>query len=216
MRTINVTGNASIAMKADLTNVYLRVYGVEKQYSQAIKVSTDKSNKIIIFLTSLGFKNKDIKTKEYSINEEYEGHQKDGMYVQELVGYRYDQGVSVSFKNDDEKLSEILNGLSKTDLEVEIHFSFSVSNPEKYNDKLIELATKNAKKKAEVFANSLEVQLDQIEKVEYSIPSSFYESPTRPLMAKRAMMDASNDIHISTNPDDIIASDSVTIVWSIK
>ena len=112
----------------------------------------------------------------------------------------------------------MLYALAACPVRPEFQISFTVKDPEFAKNLLLGKAVADAKEKAAVLSGAAGVALKEIQSIDYSWGEIDFEY--RPmngaLLAEKCLaepMDASYDMDIE--PDDIEASDTVTVIWEI-
>ena len=102
-RILKVTGRGKKVLHPNKIEITLVLTQVFKEYSLALVNASNDVRKIKESLTSLGFKDKDIKTSHFSIKAEYESKRNlEGGFVTTLVGYRYNQNLNLKMNVDNE------------------------------------------------------------------------------------------------------------------
>ena len=71
-RTIRVTGKGKLAVKPDLIELTLSIKDIKKEYDELLKRSSSATNEVKELLEKIGFERKNIKTKSFDINIEYD------------------------------------------------------------------------------------------------------------------------------------------------
>lgn len=92
--------------------------------------------------------------------------------------------------------------------------SFFVNDTEGAKNLLIGNAIKDARQKASVLAEASGVVLKEIQSIDYSWGELRFES--RPEMIGMAPEGVLEDLRMDIEPDDIDATDNVTVVWAIE
>ena len=87
--------------------------------------------------------------------------------------------MKIEFEANNKMLGRVLYTLSKSTSYPSFSISYTVSNPEKYKNKLLENAINNSKEKAIVLANASGVKLGNILSIDYSWTTS---PPRRPAL----------------------------------
>ena len=153
-RTIRVTGKGKLAVKPDLIELTLSIKDIKKEYNELLKRSSSATNEVKELLEKIGFERKNIKTKSFDINIEYDSYRdKNDKWVEEFKGYSFIHKMKIEFEANNKMLGRVL---------------YTVSNPEKYKNKLLENAINNSKEKAIVLANASGVKLGNILSIDYS------------------------------------------------
>ena len=204
-RTIRVTGKGKLAVKPDLIELTLSIKDIKKEYNELLKRSSSATNEVKELLEKIGFERKNIKTKSFDINIEYDSYRdKNDKWVDE-------------FKANNKMLGRVLYTLSKSTSYPSFSISYTVSNPEKYKNKLLENAINNSKEKAIVLANASGVKLGNILSIDYSW--SELRISSSPFENKKWFFEEDNDESdyvIDVEIDDIDVTDTVTVIWNIE
>jgi uncharacterized protein YggE len=214
MRTIRVTGTGKIRIRPDLTRITISMGGVFKEYAEAMKRSSEDTERIRDLLTGFGFDRTDLKTIGFNVEAEHESYQDHGAYKQRLIGYRYRHEAKVEFDSDNSLLGKILYALANCPVDPELRISYTVKDPEAARNELIGKAVADAKEKAAVLSNEAGVKLGEIQTIDYSLQQPGFEvRPMNRMMMTKSSAEGSYDLNIE--PDDIESSDTVTVVWEI-
>lgn len=222
-RTIRVTGKGKISVKPDMIRLIIVQSSVEKTYEGAILESADKKGNLTEYLTGLGFKKEDLKTLLFNIETEYESYQaKDKTWKRRLVGYRYMHRMKFEFPADNEILGKVLRALSHCPGEPEFTIQYTISDPESAKNELLAKAIEDSKMKANVLSRAAEVELKEIQNIDYSWGEiDFVTKPVNNLMLKESraveMVNAveAEGYNIDIEADNIDVTDTVTVVWRI-
>ncbi len=216
IRTIRVTGTGSLKVRPDMTRITMTLQGLDKDYAQVLKRSSEETNTLAEVLAGFGFAREDLKTLNFNVDTEYESYQEEGAWKQRFLGYRFHHMLKVEFGLDDERLGRILYALANCPVDPELRISYTVRDPEASRNALIAAAVADAKAKASVLSDAAGVALGGILLIDYSRGEVMIEAApmNRMLMAKGAAAeDASYAMDI--RPDDIEVNDTVTVVWAI-
>ena len=219
MRTIRVTGKGQIKVKPDMARITITLSGLYKDYGETLRRSSDDTEALKDVLSGFGFARSDLKTLSFRVDTEYENY-RDGNndYMRRFVGYRFNHVTKVEFASDKDRLGRVLYALAACPVRPEFQISFTVKDPESAKNLLLGKAVADAKEKAAVLSGAAGVALKEIQSIDYSWGEIDFEY--RPmngaLLAEKCLaepMDASYDMDIE--PDDIEASDTVTVIWEI-
>lgn len=216
-RVMRVTGKGSIKAKPDMTRVTITLKDGRKDYDLTLKALADSTDIVKGLLTNLGFAREDVKTTDYHVdidNESY--HDKNGNWKTKFIGYKYSHTMKVEFESDNGKLGKILTLLANNgSVKPEFNFGFFVKDTEAAKNRLLGKAVADAKNKAEVLAQAAGVTLKDIVTVDYSWGEINFEiSPLRKMLAEED--DCYESYTPDIEPDDIEASDTVTVIWHIE
>ena len=219
MRTIRVTGKGQIKVKPDMARITITLSGLYKDYGETLRRSSDDTEALKDVLSGFGFARSDLKTLSFRVDTEYENY-RDGNndYMRRFVGYRFNHVTKVEFASDNDRLGRVLYALAACPVRPEFQISFTVKDPESAKNLLLGKAVADAKEKAAVLSGAAGVALKEIQSIDYSWGEIDFEY--RPmngaLLAEKCLaepMDARYDMDIE--PDDIEASDTVTVIWEI-
>lgn len=214
-RIIRVTGKGQIKVKPDLTRITMTLSGINKDYGQALELSSNCTEQLRELFQSFGFEKADLKTLRFNVNAEYESYKYKDEYRRRFSGYRYEHVLKIEFDSDNNRLGKILYALAHSPVEPEFQISYTVKDREAAKNLLLGKAVEDAKEKAAVLAKASGVMLKEIQRIDYSWGTIDFEvRPMNNLMrSAKACADESYDLDIE--PDDIEVSDTVTIVWEI-
>lgn len=217
-RNIRVSGKGKLSVRPDTICLAIEAEGVFPDYEKTIKESADQTKVLRESLEKSGLSGKELKTKHFSIQAEYESYRdKNDNYKRRFAGYKFEHHTEIKFPNDNEQLGRTLYKLSHCPVEVEFSISYTVSNPEDVRNELLRKAVKDSKVKAEILAESAGVNLGEIKRIDYSWGElQIVSHPIDKFMAEPMLLEprASYDIDIEANNIDV--DDTVTIEWEIK
>ena len=217
MRTIRVTGKGQIKVRPDMMRIAISLEGICPDYAEALQRSSRDTEHLKEVLSAFGFKRDDIKTLNFSVDADYESYRDKGVYKQRLVGYRYRHVVKVEFESDNDRLGKVLYALAHCTVQPEFRISYTVKDPEATKNALLSKAVSDAKDKAAVLTCAAGVILKDIQSIDYSWGEIDFEvRPMNQAIVREASMDMeASSYAMDIEPDDIEASDTVTVLWEI-
>ncbi len=213
--SLQVVGHGKMYVKPDLGVLIIRIHYKHLNFSQSIVGLNEKTKEMSKQIVAMGFKEEDIKTTDFQINE-------NKVYARDRYidsGYIASQNVQVEFKNQKETITKILSTFakSKTDFSVNFNFKLSDTLKTKAQDELIVMAIKDAKRKSKLIGTSAEVTLKKIKEINYGTPFSGGVSELRDVRVFKAMATEAPHENISGfTPNDLLLEDSLSIVWEIE
>lgn len=203
-----------------MTRITVTLEGLNKNYEKTLQKSTEDTDSLKKILSGFGFERSDLKTLQFNVDTEYETVTERGAYKQRFVGYKYRHVMKVEFPSDNDRLGKILFALANSSVKPEFRISYTVSDPEAAKNALLSDAVADAKEKAAVLSQAAGVALKDIQSIDYSWEKIDFEvGPIDRLAAvgggflSPAAGKASFDLDVE--PDDISASDTVTVIWEI-
>ena len=219
MRTIRVTGKGQVKVRPDMTRITVSLEGTNSEYSETLRKSSEDTEQLRDLLMDFGFERSDLKTLNFSVDTEYESYKDKGVFKQRFVGYKYHHLMKVEFDSNNERLGKLLFALSNSSTKPEFRISYTVRDPEAAKNELLGRAVSDAKEKATVLTGAAGVTLKNIQSIDYSWGEiSFEVQPmNRVFMAEECLPTAVADAYdMDIEPDDIEASDTVTVIWEIE
>jgi len=159
--TISVSGTGEIYAKPDLAITSFSVVKEAKTVAEALSANTENMNAVIQAMKDHGVEDKDLKTIRFNIYPRYEWTEKTYYYPQgerKLVGYEVNQTLEVKIR-DLEKTADILQSGADAGSNQVGNLQFTIENSDELKAQAREAAIDEAKEKAEVLANQLDVNL---------------------------------------------------------
>lgn len=218
-RTIRVTGKGMLRLTPDRIRLVISMTGIRKEYEKAVEQSTEDSRTLAECFEKIGFERRELNTTYYNVNAEYESYQdKDHNWKNRFKGYRYNRNMKLEFPLDNELLGKVLYAVAHCSVEVEFNIEYTVAEPEKAKNELLNAAVKDAQEKAAVLSDAAGIRLGRLMNLDYSW--SEMEIVARDVRFSKAIMtesamDSAAGYNVDVNPDDIEVNDSVTMVWEI-
>lgn len=161
--TISVSGTGEVFAKPDIAQISVSVSKLAGTAMEAQKKHTEAVNKVIGFIKDSGVEDKDIKTSNYSINQEYD-YTETG---RRFFGYRIVQTVEVKIRNLD-NVGKILSGATEAGANEISGVQFVIDDDEAVKREARKQAIEKAKEKAGEIEKDLGIKLGKL--------VSFYES----------------------------------------
>lgn len=217
IRTLKVTGTASILVPVDTITIHITNSDTKKTYENSLNSSKAALIEFKKQLLLKGFNEKDLKTVSFNINTNYENYKdNNGNYKKRFLGYKYSHSMKLSFRLNDSKLVDVLTSLNTIKGNVNFYLDYKIEDTEKFKNELLIKAIENTKNKAEILANTSGVTLEKIININYSFnePNNFIS----PFRGENKILGAkmSSDSLLTINPEDLKFKDTVTITWEIK
>ena len=219
-RTIKVTGKSNIKASPDYTRISLTLSDTLKEYDACLAKSVEDMNIIVECIKDFGFERKELKTSSFEIDRKMQSYRdKYDNWRERFLGYEYTENVNFTFKNDNERLGKILYALAHLSIVPEIRISYFCSDVETIKNQLLELAIKDAKKKAELLTSASGVKLCEILDIDYSWINVSLELDDMRFCKANMIEDCcygEPSYEVDFEPDDISTSDSVRITFRIE
>lgn len=208
---ITVNGISKISANPDTAIVFIVIETKAQTAEKAKNANNEVYEKIKKALTSAGFEETDLKTEQFTVNENWEWNSTTSY----KNGYLAQHFAQVSTKNIS-KTAKIIDTVVDNGGKISsINFELSQETENYYKAEALKLASQDAKKKAGAIASGLDKKLGSLVSVQ---ASDFYYAPWQVFGAERAVAEkttvqkAISDI----KPTDLEISASVTVQYKIK
>jgi len=204
-RTISVNGTGSISVTPDMATIRVGVSFRDVSPAKALKENTARVTKLFATLDRFGLKKRDIQTSSFNVNPVYTRRPPPGQ-PPKIEAYNVTNMVTARLR-DLEKLGGLLEALVGDGANRLNGISFGVSDISDKTNEARKLAIKDAKRRAELYADEADVDVGKV----LSISESGVRMP-RPPIFKAARM-AAEAVPVAAGEQQISAS--VSIVFEI-
>jgi uncharacterized protein len=163
--TITVTGEGEVVAKPDTATFSFSVIEKGEDATSTRALANTKTNAIIAFLKAEGIAENDIKTENYSVYPTYEWIEEPcpiGMYCpggeSVQTGFEISQSITVKAR-DLEKVGSLVAGVTDQGATNLSSLQFSIDDTSALEDQARKQAIANAKAKADLLSQELEVKI---------------------------------------------------------
>lgn len=214
-KQITIKGLGYASQEPDQIELKLGLYTTEKLYDKAFQKAAAKVEALQAELTQATIPKNQIKTSRFNVSRKTESYrdEKDN-YRTRFVGYQVSQDLVVVFPLDMKLLGQIIDGIDKSKAGPDLEIRFTLADPTDFQEKLLQNAAKDARRKAEVLAAAMEKRVGELQKIDYSWGEVRLYSETefepRMMMETNAVM-AMPDIQ----PMAVEQTDSALFVWEL-
>ena len=165
--TIEVDGASEIEVMPDEATIQINLRELGMKVSDVTNALNKKTKAIQDAIKKTGVADYDFVVDNYyvNINRIYtKGSSKDS-------GYVASQNVKVRVKNIDKDLVKVLESISSKDFDLSYNMNFGISEAQRkvHQEKLLELALEDARRKADVIAKTMGIKNIRIFKVNFRI-----------------------------------------------
>ncbi|SNS68293.1 hypothetical protein SAMN06295967_11627 [Belliella buryatensis] len=208
--SIEVDGASEIKVMPDEATINMNLRELGMKVSDVTNKLNKKTKAIEDALKKSGVKDYKFVVDNYyvNINRIYtRGSSKDS-------GYVATQNIRVVVKHRENDLVKIVESINKSaDLSYNVSFGISENQKKSYQEKLLELALLDAKRKADIIAKTMGIDQIRVYKVNYSSGASF--QPTEYRMETMMMKTASEDrVEPTFSPEEQTLSDRVNVSFT--
>lgn len=211
---LSVNGSGTVYAKADIANIQVGLKtGTKKSAAEASADATEKMNKIVEAVKSLGVEEKDIKTSGYTLNPIYNWTESRGQY---LTGYEVTQNISLKIR-DLNKIGDVIARTTEQGANQIGDISFTIDDEYDLKNQARELAIQKAKEKAAAIARQTGMELGKIkgfhENISLPLPNPMNYSNIR-MEAKNMEDEALASPQIQPGQNEVKVE--VTLVYEVK
>ncbi len=212
LATIEITGQSQLSVMPDEVIFSVTVNQQNADFGVALDELNTKVNAIKAHLKKADVLNENMKTTNYSINENWK--YENGKRYQD--GYKAVHSLNIHIPFDKDRMKDIYSAIRDSKVEVNMRLSFGLSNAKKYEDKLMKMAMVDAKNKAEMLANSAEVEVIGIKNIDYGIRRNNYQPRNYNMQMDAGLAHSKSAATMDVNPGSIKLGDQVYVVFYIK
>lgn len=223
---MEITGKATIQLKPDTTQLFLRLQGIKEKYEDAMILSAKQTDEVKSCLKTLGIdqaKTTSFKIEPHDIrNKIWNKQEKVWEYRHEFDGYQFTHSLIAEFPYDMKFLGKVIGTVANCSANPRISFSFTVKDPTSAKNELLRKAVTNAKEKAALLAEASGVKLARIVSIDYSWGEIRIQSKQFDMLCQegdrfeRESLGAPSSYDVNIDPEDIELTDTVTMTWEIE
>ena len=219
MKTVTVKGIGRVSAPVDTVELSFHLSEKNKDYEKAMNGASAKVDALEQALVRAGFPAEDFQSAGFHVHMEYESvRDKNGEYRNAFAGYvcSYDQRLRFGF--DTKRLGEALDAAAESKALPELNVSFTVREPDRLQEELLQKAAAHARARAEILCRASGVRLGELQKIEYDFGHLNFRSETMMDMGAGAApmaMKAKRSVAANFRPEDIDLQDSAVFVWEI-
>jgi uncharacterized protein YggE len=214
-RTITVRGTGNVSAKPDIVVIEMSLATTMPDYAKTLDRVTAELDSLRAAIASAGHDGRELKTTSFNIQTKYENYKVKDEWKQRFVGYTCSHGLRLEFGFDMPTLGRTLGAIAECEADPQFDIKFSVKDPSAVKEQLLESAVANAAEKAKILAKAAGVKLGAITHIDYSWGELRLYSDTDMSICDGEAA-APKAMAINIEPDDIDASDNVTVIWTIE
>ena len=215
--TITVTGKAKLSMPPDTICVNLLMETIRDTYEETMEASTKSLNMLREVLKSEGFEKKDIITKKFVVDLEYDTYKDHDFVKKKIVGFKCCHFMKIEFPIDGKRLSRIVSLFTICPVCLDFSIHYMIGDMEQAKNNLLEKAVMDSRNKAQLIARASGVEIGKVQSINYSWEENkvFYEPVkySRETICEQAICYTEDNLDIE--PDVFELTDVVTITYNI-
>jgi uncharacterized protein YggE len=208
--TISVKGVGNVSVPPDMTTVTFKMSALRRDYEEAVNELNRRVGALRQALGDVGVERGELKTTDFDVSAEYEYTAK----RREFKGWSAQHNLRLELPVDRERLNDVLGAIVSTDIESEIHICFEVGDKAGLRARVLEDATRTAQRNAEAIAAAAGCRLGKVLNIHYGWSEIRFESLAFERLGASEVSDMRSVPDIE--PEDVDASDSVTVVWELR
>lgn len=214
-RVITVKGRGNVSAPPDWIKITMSLEAEDIDYHKTMDMAAMQLKELRSCLLEYGFKKQDIKTASFNIDTSYENiKDSQGNYKRIFKGYRCSQKLYIGFEADNKKLSKILFALSYCEARPEFSIKYQIKDQKSLKEEMLKNAILDAKEKSKVIAEAAGVEIGHIIRIDYDWGEIRFQREEFDYLKEASFEPSIASIDIE--PDNIEASDTVSVVWEIK
>src|SRR3989344_2989550 len=205
---ISSEGEARLKVTPDITKVYFSVETKDVSADKAKNMNNEIFNRILTSLTVNGINKDDVKTEQFSVNENIEW---DGTKSVNN-GFIAQHSASISLK-DFEKIGVVIDAVVNNGGKINyVNFELSQEKQNEFKTQALKMASEDATRKAEAIASGLNKKLGSL----VSVQTSDFGYRPWPVFAQSGVADKIAIEKAVINPSDQDVTATVTVQYRIK
>lgn len=210
LMTVKGVGKASLPPDTIQINLYLESRA--ETYDKTLELASTQLEQLRMCLAKEGFTKSDLVTTQFSVDTDYESvKNEEGDYIRVFKGYIVRNYLKITFPLNNARLGRIIETLSHCDAHPEFSIHYLLKDEQELKSLLLKDAVQNATQNAQTLALAGGITLGEIISIQYDWTDIQYI--TREFNLTEAVSYSAAQIDLQ--PDEISASDSVTITWEI-
>jgi uncharacterized protein len=206
-RVLTVQGTGRVSQEPDTVVMRFSIVSTNKDYDQAMNDLNQRTAILKRDIVKLGFPKEEIKTTNFNVSTEYD-------YIngkQVFRGYTARHDLKLEFPINKEQLNQLIRTVSTSGADAEFSISFEIKDKEGFHQLVLQDAVNKAKRNAKTMAQTAEVRLGKILRINYS-----EQDLIQPMFRIEQMSLAASTEDIDIEPEDVVSTDTVTIEWEIE
>ena len=202
---LSVSAQAEASRVPDVASLSAGVVTRAADANAALRANADQMARVMDAIREAGIAGKDIQTTGINVNPDY---QYADNQPPKITGYQASNNVSIKVR-DVSRLGKVLDALVASGANQVNGPSFEIDEPEAVYDEARRAALEKARKRADMYAESLGLKVKRI--VSVSEGGGF--QPPQPMMMKAMAMDARESSPVS--PGETTLSASLDVVFEL-
>lgn len=188
---IRVEGKGVIRRKPDVIRLSFNLKTENEKYEKAISEYNEQNEKLVGAVTTTGLTKEDIKTTNLHVGTHYEQEHDGKFYKNVFKGYQITSSLYLEMPMDLGQLSKLIEEITRRGTTPEFNITFGISDEDSALEQALKEAVLDARKKAKIIAETMEVNLGHVKVITAVTENSIF-NPSRldmPMAMKSMEMD---------------------------
>ena len=215
-KLIHVTGKGTVHIAPDITRLTITIKSIGRTYPELYQRAQLNLQQLGEIVEKHGLPKTLPKTLSFDIDKhEVAKYDSKGHFVcYEFDGYELKQEIKIDLGMDTKILSSIVQQIGQLLFDAQISIGYTVKEPRPAELRMLEKAVKDATEKAEIMAKAAGCKLGLVKEIDYSEQHIEIYSQVRNMKAMEA--ECADEASLDINPDDLAATQRVTITWYLS
>lgn len=212
---LKVKGKAEVKATPEIMNIHIPIEAKETDYERCSNKLTGVFNQLKEALIKTGIDAERIKSDQLRISEDYKYVNRERV----LIGYVGNIKVEIEMDHTSQNLQKVMKTLNdeRFNFGYSVQFSLAESQKDSLRQSAIKTAVADAREKANILAESLDIELGAIHEVNFEHGNTgnnpLMRSDKRMYSANMESSSGNNEIEL--NPKEISLTKTVDITWLI-
>ena len=216
-KIITVKGIGNVSAKPDMIAISVTQETSAREYDKTMEKAALDLDGIRKAIAKAGHDPVKLKTSSFGIDTHYENKRDaQGNYKRYFKGYKCTHCLNLEFAYDMKELGKVLSALAGCEAKPEFSIRFYVKDQNAMKERMLENAVANAMSKADILTKAAGVKLGEILRIDYSWGELEVYSRTRYETRLAFYAEEAPITDMNMEPEDVEASDTVTVVWAIN
>ena len=215
-KIIRVTGKGTVHIAPDITRVTVNIKSLGRTYPELYQRAQLNLQELGNIVEKHGLPKKLPKTISFDIDKhevaKYDAKGNFNGYVFE--GYELKQEIKIDLGMDTKVLASIVQLIGQLLTDAQINIGYTVKEPRPAELRMLEKAVKDATEKADIMAKAAGCKLGLVKEIDYSEQHIEIYSQVREMSCAEAP--CADEASLDINPDDLAATQRVTITWYLS
>ncbi len=208
-KSIRVEGKGIIRRKPDVIKLNFSLSAESEKYEVALKNYNEESKKLIEAVIAIGVEKENMKTSNLHVGTRYEQVYDGKIYKNVFKGYEITSRLYLELSMDLSMLSKLIEEITRRGTTPEFDITFGVREEEEALDEALKEAVLDARKKAGILAEALEVNLGHVKMVNAVAEDHIMNFSTMDMpMAMKSM-------EMDVTPRDVEMERRVEVIYEI-